>query len=435
MRRILPASVLYVRTRAVEAGSLGENSLEAALGSTKPHDTHYAESHRKRRRPGLTDTIRSMRFARTLSLYVMRETLTYCTLTFLVLTLVLLTQNLLRRLDELFLVGMALSDVGVVIRHILPIALSYSIPFAFLIGMLLAVRRLSGDGELLALRSSGLGPNAFLFPFVLLGLAATLFSGWLLQDIEHQSRREIVKLFKRAAARGAIVEPGKFRHIGAHLIFVEDRERDGRLSGVMIYDQSRKDRRFRVFAAHGQLAFDAEAQIIQLDLEDGDVHLDPRPDAPDRYERIHFDTFSYRLDVGHLGGADVWPVRPKQMTVPEIRAVLARAERGDPLRELDEKDPLEYALEIHRRSALPLAPLLFAGLGVPIALASEHRHRNLGLFAVLIAAFGYYALGSVCESLAHSGWVGPATAMWIPNCVFGALAIVLILRGRNQIPA
>jgi lipopolysaccharide export system permease protein len=375
-----------------------------------------------------------MRFARTLSLYVMREALVYCTLTFLVLTLVLLTQNLLRRLDELFLVGLTLSDIGVVVRHILPIALSYSIPLAFLIGMLLAVRRLSSDGELLALRSSGLGPNAFLVPFVLLGFCATLFSGWLLHDVEHQSRRELVKLFKRAAARGALVEPGKFRHIGAHLVFVEARERDGRLSGVMLYDQSRKDRRFRVFAAHGQLEFDAEAQVIQLDLKDGDIHLDPRTDAPNRYERMRFDTFSYRLDVGHLIGTDFWPVRPKQMTVPELRAVLARAERGDPLRELDEKDPLEYALEIHRRSALPFAPLLFAGLGVPIALASEHRRRNLGLFTVLIAAFGYYALGAVCESLALNSWVGPATAQWIPNAVFGSLALVLIVRGRNRIP-
>ena len=321
-----------------------------------------------------------------------------------------------------------------VVRHILPIALSYAIPISFLIGMLLAVRRLSGDGELLAMRAGGLGPNAFLVPVMILGVVASFSSSWLMNEVEHESRRELVKLFKRAAARGAIVEPGKFRHIGAHLVFVEGRERDGRLSGVMIYDQSRKDRRFRVFAKRGTLAFDPEHQAIDLNLEDGDVHLDPRADAPDRYERIRFDTLSYHIDVGGLIGTDFWPVRPKQMTIPELRAVIARAERGDPLRELDEKDPLEYDLEIHRRAALPLSPLLFAGLGVPIALASEHRRRNMGLLLVLLAAFAYYALGSIGESLALHGWVSPSLAQWTPNLIFGTLAVSLIVRGRNRIP-
>ena len=173
---------------------------------------------------GAPDTIRSMRFARTLSLYVMRETVLYCTLAFLVLSMVLLTQNLLRRLDELFLIGMTLADVGVVLRCLMPIALSYAIPLAFLIGMLLAIRRLSADGELLALRAAGLGPNHFIVPVLILGLLATGLSSWLMNDVEPPARRELVKLFKQVAARGAIVEPGKFRHVGANLVFVEDRE-------------------------------------------------------------------------------------------------------------------------------------------------------------------------------------------------------------------
>ncbi|MGY8738439.1 MAG: LptF/LptG family permease, partial [bacterium] len=112
----------------------------------------------------------------------MRETVLYCTLAFLVLSMVLLTQNLLRRLDELFLIGMTLADVGVVLRCLMPIALSYAIPLAFLIGMLLAIRRLSADGELLALRAAGLGPNHFIVPVMILGLLATGLSSWLMND-------------------------------------------------------------------------------------------------------------------------------------------------------------------------------------------------------------------------------------------------------------
>lgn len=378
-----------------------------------------------------------MRIARTLSLYVMRETLLFCTLAFFVLTLVLLTQNLLRRLHELFLVGMTVEDVGVVVQCIIPVALSYSIPLAFLVGILLAIRRMSADGELLALRSTGIGPVRFLVPFLMLGILATLLSGWILGSVEHESRRELVQLFKRVAARGAIIEPGKFRPIGRHLIFVEDRGRDGSLSGVMIYDRGHSNeqgsRAYRIFAAHGQFFFDESTSEIQLDLRDGDLHFDPIDDRPARYERIRFEEFSYRLDVGHLLGMDFGPVRPKQMTVDELRDVLARAAAGDPLRELDQRNPTEYALEIHRRRALPFAPLLFAGIGVPIALLSEQRGRNLGLLLVLISAFGYYALGAVLEAAALAGWIGPAFAEWLPNLIFSGLAVLLVRRGRSRI--
>ena len=387
------------------------------------------------RRSDTTDTIRTMRIARTLSVYVMRETLLYCALTFVVITLVLLTQNVLRRLDTLVGVGMTGSDLLTALRFILPIALSYAIPLSFLIGMLLAIRRLSSDGELLALRASGFGPTAFLSSFLVLGALATALSAWLLGSVEHQARRDLVALVERVAARGAVVEAGKFRHTGSQTIFAEDRDREGLLRGVMIYDQSRPDTPLRIFAARGTVAFDEEAREMRLELEKGEIHIEPRPDSPERYERMRFESFSYRIDLGHLLSRQLWPVRPKQMSIPEIERVLERAEQGDPLVELDEKDPREYALEIHRRRALPFAPLLFAGLGVPIALASEHRRRHLGLFLGLLAAFAYYGLGSATESLALSDRLDPATALWLPNVVAAVAAVALILRGRDRIPS
>ena len=254
-----------------------------------------------------------MRISRTLSLYVMRESLFYCALAFFVLTLVLLTQNLLRRLDELFLIGLTLQDLRVVVECILPMAISYSIPLAFLVGVLLSVRRFGADGELTGLGSAGIGPLSFLIPYLVLGLLATGVSAWLLTSVEHESRRNLVRLFKTAAARGAILEPGKFREIGKRVVFVEDRDRDGELTGVMILDQSQEDRPFRIFADRGHFQFSESTAQIELELRDGELHFAPIEGKPTRYERIHFEQFSYQLDVGHILGGDFGPVRPKQM--------------------------------------------------------------------------------------------------------------------------
>lgn len=374
-----------------------------------------------------------MRIARTLSLYMMRETLVYCALAFFVLTVVLLTHNFLRRLDDLLLFGMTAHDLRIVVECLSPVALSYSIPLAFLVGILLSVRRFEADGELTGLASNGIGPTAFLLPQLALGLLATGISAWLLMSVEHESRRELVQLFKTAAARGAILQPGKFRVMGRRVIFVEDRDRNGGLTGVMIFDQSQEDRPYRIFAAHGQLRFDEKSTQIELELMNGDLHFAPRAGKPEHYERIHFEAFSYQIDVGYILGGEFGPVRPKQMNLAELRHVLDRAETGDPLRELDQRNPIEYELEIYRRRTLPFAPLLFAGIAVPIALASEKR--GLGLLLVLSAAFGYYALAAVMESLAHQPWLNSAVASWTPNVLFATAGIILALFERRRIRA
>ena len=122
------------------------------------------------------------------------------------------------------------------------------------------------------------------------------------------------------------------------------------------------------------------------------------------------------------------------MSVAELQTVIERAKSGDPLRELDQRDPVEYEIEIHRRRALPIAPLLFAGVGVPIALASERRGRNLGLLLSLLSATAYYALTAVMENAARENWLSAGLAVWTPNLVFAAIAMALILLQSRRIP-
>jgi len=376
-----------------------------------------------------------MRIARTLSLYVMRETLVHCALSFFAVTLIVLTQNLLVRLDELLLIGMDLRDLIRLLVCLLPVALSYAIPLAFLVGILLATRRFASDGEILGMRASGVGPGRYLLPNLVLGALASLLLAWLVTSLEHVSRRELVSLFKTVAARGAILEPGRFRRIGDQLIFVEERLPDGGLAGVMIHDSSADGRAYRLFAERGRFEFDDARSEIRIELWNGDVHLDPTGKAPERSARIHFDSFRVGVDVSHILGADFGPVRPKQMTRAELGRVVARANEGDPLAELDQKDPLAYALEIERRRTLPFAPLLFAGVGVPIALASEQRGRAFGLPIALAAAFAYYALGSLAEPLVERAGLAVAAAAWIPNVLFLLAGALLARFVKDRIPA
>ena len=375
-----------------------------------------------------------MRFPRTLSLQVTGEIATYTALGFLAILTVLVSQNLVRRLDSLMMVGLSASDFLRVLRCLLPMLASYAAPLAFLLGALLTMRRMSMDREILAIRSCGLGLRCLLVPTLGLGLLASLLSAYLMISLEHRARRQMLSIFKSAAVKGGILEPGRFRMIGHRMFIVEGRDRENRLEGIMIVDQTDPNRPMRIFAERGQLSFDEETDLLLFRLERGDVHLRPDPKQPERYRRLAFDRLDYAFDVGTLLGGGFAPLRPKEMTLAEIREIQARVAGGDTLHGLHQRNPMDYELEVQRRFALPAAPLLFAMLAVPMGLRVSGSGRAWGVIQCFLVAFSYYAALAAGQFAARDGWLAPVVALWLPNVVFGALGIGLLVRDSRGRP-
>lgn len=91
-----------------------------------------------------------------------------------------------------------------------------------------------------------------------------------------------------------------------------------------------------------------------------------------------------------------------------------------------------YAVEIHKKYAIPAACIVFVLIGVPVAI----RFRSGGLGMVLgvgMVIFTVYYIGLIAgESLANRLTVPPFWAMWTPNLVFGTLGIILLWRTGRQ---
>jgi lipopolysaccharide export system permease protein len=368
-----------------------------------------------------------MRASRTLAWYLAREILQYSTLGFAAVSVVLITQNLLRRMDDLTAVGFTAQDLLVVLRCLVPMLTSYAIPVALLFGSAIAIRRLVSDSEVLAMRACGLGVKTLLIPSLAIGAVVSGISAYLLISAEHEARQTLLRLFNSVGARGSLLRAGEFRGIGKRMIWVTDRDRDNRLEGIMISDNTLDDP-FTIFAERGRYSLDEETALIHLELEDGELHM--TDDSIDRYRRVLFEKFDYTIDVTWLlsGGAN--PRRPKQMSLSELRDVIARGRAGDPLRELAKRDPVLYELEIHRRFALPAAPLLFALAVVPLALRGAPNSRAWGPLLAITLAFAYYAVLTLFQYLARQGWLPPPLAFWIPNALVVAIALQQLRRTR-----
>jgi lipopolysaccharide export system permease protein len=370
-----------------------------------------------------------MRWPRTLSLYVTREVVQYASLGLAAITLVMLTRSLVRVLDQLIGAGFQIDDLLTVASLLGAMLTIYALPVSFLFGVLLAIGRMASDVEITAMRACGIGMRALLLPIGILGLCLSVLTLKLTVDVEPAARRAMATAVQRMLVRGASVEAGRFKAVAKRMFFVDEREAEGRLRGIVISDRTDPERPFLVFAESGELRLDESRAEMVLMLERGDVHLEPRGDADDRYQRVGFERFEYRINIGEAMGTGL--PRPREMTREQLRAVVARIEAGEepgPLRD----PPVEYATNLHRRYALPAAPALFALVGVPLGIRRKRGARSYGVILCAVLAFGYYALHSFCELLATERGFPVEIAVWLPNVAYAVLGIVLVLHARRS---
>ena len=376
-----------------------------------------------------------MRLPRILSRYILREVAAYGLVGFLAFATILVAQNLLRRLEDLLAIGFGGHDFLVILGCFLAMFAAYAAPVAFLFGVLLAMGRLSSDSEVTAMQASGLGLRTLVVPVLVLGIAISAVSAWLLIDVEPSGRRQLRSLLEEVAARGGILEPGKFRGVGERMVFVTERDRENNLRGVMISDRSDPARPYLVFAERGRFVFEPEKLIAHLQLEKGDVHLDDEKGDPKKHQRIAFDALDYAFDVGVLLAESRATLKAREMPFGDLRTLVGRLEQGEAIEKVEDahlQQPVTYRLELQRRLALPLAPVLFALIGVPLGLRRARGARSWRALLCIAVVFSYYALLSLSQFLGGGGVLSPAAALWLPNLAFAALAAALLVRARSR---
>ena len=377
-----------------------------------------------------------MRPTRILTLYVAREVLQYAALGFLGVGAILLTQNALRQLEDFASIGIQFHDVLAILGALVAMLSSYAVPVAFLFGVLVAVGRLSADSELKAMRALGVSLAQFAVPFLGIAVAVAVLTAWLLAEVEPAARMKLREVATDIASRGNLIEPGTFRRLdrdGMRLLFVDERGEGNALKGVLLSDRTEETRPFTVVASRAQLELDRATSRAHLLLQDGDIHFEPEDPNSTNYRRIGFGTFDYSFDVSTLIGSDPCSINPEEMDSTRIREVIAyfRSHDGRPPDCVRVKTQQRYEIQYHRRLALPVAPILFALLGVSLGMRRTRGARSFGMLLCVALVFGYYALLSFGSFLADNGTLPVALALWLPNFAFGAAAVPLLLRARR----
>ncbi len=369
---------------------------------------------------------------------ILSELVVTLVLTVFVVTTVLFTAlalGTMNRMDGL--------DFGLILKllpPLIPMALTFSLPFGYLLAVALVYGRLVSDRELVALRIAGIHPRVAAMPALALGavlsLAGILLTGWVLPEgalaTLVRSSDMVEQFFGQLASNNRSISTSKMR------LSFEGYE-PGRGGGTGVFRDFELDMRLgegRPLKLMGQelrLSQGPDGELVISTPRAYALSSDPGRGSP--LESVGPRTMSVgylegvgaATDFNQLLGAVRVEVKAQGLPLPDLLYLMARGDTP--------KVPLRRSsTEMHGRLATALLPFLFALVSVGIAFQLSPRARRLTgfLLSFLPILLVHLPLTVAGRSLSDAGRVPAALGMWAPDAVLLVAGVVLHLRAYRR---
>ena len=354
--------------------------------------------------------------------YVLRLIAGPMAMALVALLLAQLLERLLRLFDLAASAGAPPSSVLLMASTLVPHYLGLALPMAFTAAIFMAVAHLCDDNELDMMLVAGRSIGRIAAPYFTLALMLGLFSVYLYGQVQPLARYGYHVAVNQVLQTGwdARVEENHFIDIGQGVTFTaEVIEPDGRgLRGVFMERRGANSEQI-LTAARGRIVPTAEG--LQLQLEDGLVVHDNDGKASlsiSRFETgFSANDFTPAPTPMEARGASV-----RERTLPELW-------RDMQLEDGQTKPAAEFHSRLARALIFPFLPLL----AFPLGMAAKRGRRAPGvIFGVLALLTIDHAL-QLGKSLADTGRLPAAAAVWTPYAVFVGLS-VWIFRGSLAWP-
>ena len=364
---------------------------------------------------------------RLLDRYIVREAVMPTLLGLLVFTFILQIPPVMEVAEKLIAKGVAGATIGRILVTLLPQALGITIPMAVLVGLLVALGRLSADRETVAAQACGVSIYRLARPIAIIALAGWAATSWVLiwwMPKANQDYREIVFAIVAARAENEVKPRVFFEDFPNLVLYIRDAAPDGRGWRDVFLADTRKPNQPEVFLANrGALVLNREQRRVDLVLEDGARHSAPL-DRPERYEVQRFQRMSLSLDPETVFPRTGLQKGDNEMTIADLRAEVA-SRRAQGL------SPHNQIMTIHKKFSIPVACLVFALLGLGLGVTTRKDGKQSSFVVAIAVIFVYYIFMYTAESMAKAKWIPAELAMWVPNLVLG-LAGLALLHWRAQ---
>ncbi len=391
---------------------------------------------------------------------------------FFINQLLLLAEDILQK-------DVPLLDVTRLIVFSLPSIIALSVPFATLVGTLMAVGRLSADNEIVALRAGGYPLRRIFSPVLTLAIVLSGLSFVTNDYLLPLGTLNFGRLYRELLYSNPALElePYSVKRYQDDVLITGAVE-PGRLDDFAIIDTDGQGNRRIITASEARLLREGDPNAIGLELSDVTTHSAV---SDDEYNYSRAETMRYNILLEDITVAIRSP-GPREMSARDVRSEIEekegtleprleewRADLQAAHRELDrlqdeaatgagtgsitedeitaarreverleERRPFDRSLQVHRleyhkKFSIPFAAVSFVFLAFPLGLFSRRSGRGVGFGIGLLIATAYWSMLIAGQTFGtQRPEVPPALAMWAPNLVFLVVGVVVFVKRARQ---
>jgi LPS export ABC transporter permease LptF/LPS export ABC transporter permease LptG len=348
--------------------------------------------------------------------YICRQLFSHAFLGLGIFTFVFFVPQLVRLMDLVVRHPGSWWTIGILFLSSFPGILSLTLPIGVLVGVLIALGRLSADSELIAMSALGMGRRRLLVPVGILAVGATAITLTMTLWLGPLSIRTFRTIEDRLRAGQASyqVAPRVFdERFPQMVLYINDIDSAAtRWKGVFLAGTDKGVSRLTL-AQEAIVIADRSEGKLELHLRNGSVH-EFSPSDPGHYSLSAFGQRDLPVDVKSAEGDHV-----SEPGIPgRTMRVLWRERRSQ----------RDAGVEIQRRLSFPFACISFALLATPIGARPRRGGRAAGFLITLLLISGYYLMFTIGTELARQGTIPIWAGIWSANVITAALGLFLLPR-------
>ncbi len=413
----------------------------------------------------------------TISFYIGSEYLFSFLVAFLFFFAIFFVNQLLLLAEEILAKDVDFLDVVLLIIYSLPAIVSFTFPFASLVGGLMAIGRLASENEILAFRASGIPYRRLLYPLIVLGLVFSLFSFAMGDYFLPRGTLSFGKLYREILYSNPALEleSNSVKQYQDTTLVTGEIEA-GIINDLVIFDTTDEGEQRVITAETAALRESGDQSgVIGLTLTKVFGHAVPSK-RRDSYSYFEAEEMVYNIllrDISYSIGS----LTPREMSsidvyreIQQKEQELAQRRREHALRveqeryallqsyyttaasqalhanpesqasklhqqltrfqQLEDQNIFSKSLQIHRlefykKMAIPFGCLAFVFFFFPAGTFSKKSGRSVGFGIGLIISVVYWAMLFAGQTLGLRMDFSPVAAMWLPNLIIIMIGILL----------
>ena len=360
--------------------------------------------------------------------YVLKEMLAPFSINIFVFSFIFLMTKMIDITNWIVNYHLSLWAVLAFMLYSMPAFLMFIIPMSVMLAVLLTFLRMSGDNEIIALKSCGLSVYGLLPPVLFFSFIAVLLTIFITLYALPKSKTALAEMTLKVAASNIDIGLKErtfndaFKGIMLYVNKIDLKNK--KLIDLFIVDRRRSNMVSTVIAPQGRLVSEPDRHLYHLLLSNGQIHQTSLKDRS--ANSVSFDTYQLSLglekEIADIGNRQK---HRKEMSVAELRKLIKDSPPNS-------RNYYKGQIILHRRFSIPFACLALGLLAFSLGLLAKTTNRSYGLILCLFFFLLYYVMLTAGYGFAKKGVYPAAIVLWIPNLVMLGIGLFFLFQTAKE---